>query len=235
MKNQYFGDINDFRKYGLLRAFLSSPCSLGICWMCTPDDGGNDGKFLKYLRQPRHFRHFDPELYDWMANCVSIDCRSLAMIENNNILADTLFHSSILTDDIAQRQLYFKNMLDRFKSVHLIFFDPDNGIEVSVPAGKRKTCKYLYWSEIEQVWQRGHSVLIYQHFGRVQRTTCISNLMTTLHHQTGGTIVSFKTPHTLFLLAIQNNHLGFLQTGVERLSLNWSNRQIEIIKPGRVG
>jgi hypothetical protein len=45
MKHQYFGDINDYRKYGLLRALQSS--SLGgllVAWMLTPDDGGPDGR-----------------------------------------------------------------------------------------------------------------------------------------------------------------------------------------------
>jgi hypothetical protein len=41
MKNQYFGDINDYRKYGLLR-ILSDEGSMrtGVCWMLTRDDGG---------------------------------------------------------------------------------------------------------------------------------------------------------------------------------------------------
>jgi hypothetical protein len=38
MKNQYFGDINDYRKYGLLRALQSTgDGSLLVTWMLTPD------------------------------------------------------------------------------------------------------------------------------------------------------------------------------------------------------
>ena len=33
MKDQYFGDINDYRKYGLLRPIIASSG-----WMLTPDD-----------------------------------------------------------------------------------------------------------------------------------------------------------------------------------------------------
>jgi hypothetical protein len=50
MKDQYFGDINDYRKYGLLRAILDSGrFKLFIAWMLTPDDGTTDGKFISYL------------------------------------------------------------------------------------------------------------------------------------------------------------------------------------------
>ena len=45
MKNQYFGDINDYRKYGLLR-IVAGPgkMSLLVAWMLTPDDGKTDGE-----------------------------------------------------------------------------------------------------------------------------------------------------------------------------------------------
>ena len=40
MKNQYFGDVNDYRKYGLLRV-LQREANLRcvVAWMLTPDDG----------------------------------------------------------------------------------------------------------------------------------------------------------------------------------------------------
>ena len=47
MKDQYFGDINDYRKYGLLRAVVcTSGLRLMVAWMLTPDDGSTDGKFI---------------------------------------------------------------------------------------------------------------------------------------------------------------------------------------------
>ena len=44
MKNQYFGDVNDYRKYGLLRVFANQAAfNIGVCWMLTPDDERRDG------------------------------------------------------------------------------------------------------------------------------------------------------------------------------------------------
>jgi hypothetical protein len=44
MKNQYFGDINDYRKYGLLRGLSNrGEIRTAVCWMLTTDDGRGDG------------------------------------------------------------------------------------------------------------------------------------------------------------------------------------------------
>src|SRR5512138_3665052 len=54
MKNQYFGDISDYRKYGLLRALLSQGVpSLLVAWMLTPDDASRDGARRSYLDDQR--------------------------------------------------------------------------------------------------------------------------------------------------------------------------------------
>ena len=51
MKVQYFGDVNDYRKYILLRR-ISSELKIGVCWMLTPDDGRPDGANRGYLTDP---------------------------------------------------------------------------------------------------------------------------------------------------------------------------------------
>ena len=64
VKNQYFGDINDYRKYGILRCILSvTHFRLLVAWMLTPDDGSSDGGFTDYLRKPDIWSHYDPELF----------------------------------------------------------------------------------------------------------------------------------------------------------------------------
>src|SRR5689334_17138573 len=47
MKHQYFGDVNDYRKYGLLRSIQKEAgLRVAVCWMLTPNDGRSDGKFF---------------------------------------------------------------------------------------------------------------------------------------------------------------------------------------------
>ena len=48
VKDQYFGDVNDFRKYGLLRVLAGSDrLRLGVCWMLT----ARDAALFDWLRQ----------------------------------------------------------------------------------------------------------------------------------------------------------------------------------------
>ncbi len=50
MKNQYFGDIYDYIKYGLLRRLSpKGEVSTTLCWMLTPNDQGKDGHRISYL------------------------------------------------------------------------------------------------------------------------------------------------------------------------------------------
>ena len=54
MKDQYFGDINDYRKYGLLRAIIrAGRLRILVAWMLTVDDGSTDGKYTLLICQ--HF------------------------------------------------------------------------------------------------------------------------------------------------------------------------------------
>lgn len=38
MKNQYVGDIGDFGKYSMLRAFIDAGIKVGVNWYLTEDD-----------------------------------------------------------------------------------------------------------------------------------------------------------------------------------------------------
>lgn len=63
LKDQHVGNINDYRKYALLRALSAGGANqLGICWMLTrSDDGSHDNQF-DYLEQRERYRHYDPDL-----------------------------------------------------------------------------------------------------------------------------------------------------------------------------
>jgi hypothetical protein len=69
MKEQYVGDLNDYRKYALLRALAAGGENrIAVAWMLTPPDDRNDGNKRAYLDQPEKHRRFDPDLFDlWSA------------------------------------------------------------------------------------------------------------------------------------------------------------------------
>ena len=170
MKNQYFGDINDYRKYGLLRILISGgEIRTAVCWMLTAEDGRGDGGFIDYLEQPDRWRHFDPLLFDHLRELVQThNLRDVRGAETSAILPNCRFAPGVLSDDAGERSRYFEGCLDIARGCDLVFFDPDNGIAVkSTLYGRTGSCKYLYWHEMERFWEGGHSLLIYQHLSLI--------------------------------------------------------------------
>jgi hypothetical protein len=224
MKNQYFGDVNDYRKYGLIRALCGNDMRLGVCWMLTPDDGRNDGNFLGYLKRPEKWRDHDEDLFDALAQIVSAEGRrdvSRAKI----FLGAATFWGRLLGDSKENRRTYIDDMLKHFADRDLIFFDPDNGLEVpSVPAGRKNSSKYLYWEELQRTWQSGHSLLIYQHFRRTKRDEFIRDLTAHLERALDARIISFRTAHVVFLLCAQHRHWVSLGEGAEKVRSRWAGQ-----------
>src|SRR5262245_59217719 len=113
MKNQYFGDINDFRKYGILRALqANTELRLLVAWMLTPDDGGSDGELRSYLQKPERWRGFDRELYAGLTSLfLSESERAVSLIETTGLLARTSYFSKSVPDRIAERGLWRTELL----------------------------------------------------------------------------------------------------------------------------
>jgi len=227
MKNQYFGDINDFRKYGLLRILINNgSIRTGVCWMLTPDDDRVDGKFTEYLTDPEKYKKFDSSLYEFLGQCVRSGDRNVLEVENSDIFSSTIFHDPILEDDAVQREQYFSNMYKLFKGVDLIFFDPDNGLEIkSKPLGQKDSSKYLYWNEVVECYKTGHSILIYQHFIREDRNKFILRIFENIRTKTGNkNIIYFRTSNVVFFLMCQDKHSQYFSNISKTISDIWGGQ-----------
>lgn len=225
MKDQYFGDVNDYRKYGLLRALLANnTLDHALCWMLTPSDGRSDGKFVNYLGAPARWRHFDPSLFEFLWSTV-LEGRRRAVreLERSSLLPRTVYHSPIIPDDLHGRKRYFEEFSQTSRVSDLVFFDPDNGLEVtSVPRGRRGSSKYLYWSELHDTYQSGPSVLTYQHFRREKRDHFITRMAHECSNLTRAPwIGAFTTSNVLFLLLPQDRHASALQDAARHVHTTW--------------
>ena len=211
MKNQYFGDIYDYIKYGLLRRL--SRCgeiSTAICWMLTPNDGRRDGHRVHYLSDPEEWRTFDPPVFDCLRTAVlDVNERNVKIVEKSGILPNTSFYSHVLTDGADERRKYFDGFLRISQGKQLVFFDPDNGLEIkSVKYGQKGASRYLFLSEVSQSFSAGHSVLVYQHMPPKPRDPLIETLSRRLIRATGSHVVyAFRTPRVAFLLVPQTSQL----------------------------
>jgi hypothetical protein len=205
VKHQYVGDISDYRKYALLRALSSGGTNrIGVCWMLTPDDGGADGGKLVYLGQPDRHRRFDPELFDILAHAASEpDRRRLQTIEDSGAIPGAAYYNETLPDDVAGRDAFMERCAAEFHDADLVFFDPDNGLEVSLPKGRKNSSKYLYLDEAAALYEAGKSLLIYQHFPRVERKAFLAACTERLRGVAPGCAVwAFTTSHVVFLLLV---------------------------------
>jgi len=228
VKNQYFGDVNDYRKYGLLRV-LSHETGLRCltAWMLTPNDDRPDGGFTRYLADPEKWRNYDPVLFDTLRDAVLVRGeRDVAVLESSGLLPDAEFFSEIVPDQPSERASWFHRLLTVSPDNGLVFLDPDNGIEVmSKPIGSKGSSKHVYWRELAALFQQGASLLVYQHFPRRQRDEFTAELATRLSRELGiSRVLTFSTSNVLFLLAPQPRHELGLCVSAESVARNWQGQ-----------
>jgi hypothetical protein len=198
MKVQYFGDVNDYRKFTLLRALSAiGEFKIGVCWMLTEADESGQGDNRRYLTRADEWRRYDPALFDALAAVPSartID--DLRRVENDALIPDATFFNDVTPDGLAERGGYHRACMNAFKACELTFFDPDNGLEVkSTAKGRKRSSKYAYLDEIADHYAAGRSMLLYQHFPRASREIFVGAKGSLLRSiLAGSTIWSFETP-----------------------------------------
>jgi hypothetical protein len=195
--------------------------------MLTAADDRSDGKFVEYWNQPTRWRKHDPALFDALSRCsADLSLRHVDRAAEWGLVPRAVYYNRLLSDSAHDRKRYFADAREAFVASDLIFFDPDNGLEVpSVPPGTRNSSKYLYWSEAQAAFDRGHSILIYQHFQRKTRTSFTESLAAELGARTSAaTVYSFSTAHVLFLLAVQARHLPQVEAAQDHLHFRWASQ-----------
>ena len=228
MKNQYFGDINDYKKYGILRLLSDKGrAKIGVCWMLTGDGRRTDGMRVGYLHKSERWRSFDTPLFDALKNAVvERERRDVSYVQRKNLIPRATYYSRRLTD--GNREEFFTEFEKVSDGLDLIFFDPDNGMEVrSVLMGARGSHKYLYWIELTRSFSRGHSLLVYQHFPRIERKKFTTLMLKTLHRKTGvKTIYSLRAGSVVFFLLPQRRHAKIFGNAAKQIQRKWENEII---------
>lgn len=228
MKDQYFGDINDYRKYGLLRSIiLTSGLHVLVAWMLTENDGSTDGKFVSYLDKPKKWSKHDPLLFKNLNELLTVSQnRQVSLLQGTDILPNTTYFSDRVPDSPIERSNWFARLAKCAHGCDFVFLDPDNGIEVKSKAyGTKNSSKFVYWREIEALWEAGKSLLIYQHFIREKRINFIQRMLEDLKSKTPVSFVeAFSTPHVVFLMALQPNHKHFHEGIVNLVQENWEGQ-----------
>lgn len=179
MKNQYFGDVGDFGKYGLLSALIEKNLKMGINWYLTNDDCKTDGKFINYMNK-KEFIECDLELHNFLEECILENRRNVDEIKNMSIFANCVFFNEVLevghinalseSGRIKREKLrkdWFGKSLKVLEEQDIIFFDPDNGFETrSLSRYGKDSVKYVFTNELMEIVKRGQSIVVYNHRDR---------------------------------------------------------------------
>jgi hypothetical protein len=233
VRNEFFGDINDYRKYGLLRILSGGKrASSAICWMLTPDMGKPTK--VDYLCRDKTWRHktcwhFDERLFDALHQAVCVDReRNVARAKHADILSPEVFdfYEGQLKDDINSRKEYFEGFLTRSKGRDLVFFDPDTGLEIKgAPYVKKRSPNHLYFDELSKAFDNRHSVLVFQFFTRRVAEDVINEKTEEIFRRLRvDEIASFTTPGVIFLLIPQREHLNQMKERSGQVQSVWGEQ-----------
>lgn len=244
MKHQYYGDVNDYIKYGLLRILAATTrLRLGIAWMLTPPGPANEGGRIGYLSRPDLWEAYDPELFQALRRRVLHGQRNAHWAVHDGLVPGALYFPPPTPRrgrekaDVwvpaapDERETYFEAMAGALGPAELWFFDPDNGFEVkSVPRGHPLSPKYLYYDEVEAISRSGHSVMVLQYFPRQPRQQYIAWRATDLKTRLPkATIWVFEAANIGLFLISHLNHLKALEVGVSAIHHSpWHPKQVRI-------
>lgn len=233
MRNQYFGDINDYRKYGLLRALHPGHPRQVVAWMLTPDAGAHGGR-TGYLDQPERYRPFDPPLFDALRGCLKEKHgREVRCFERSNLLPGARFISSEVPRQQADRARYFAEVIHSAAAADLVFLDPDVGLAPAAaqPRGKKAT-GYLFPEELRALVATSANVALYQHWPvRKKREEFEHELTARLRELSAGRSIHYlRTSHVLFVLMAPSSSENALVSGLGQLEAQWGP-QFEHTRP----
>ena len=175
MKNQYFGDIGDYGKYGLLRCLAEQGLSIAVNWYLTPDDTSNDGSIRGYLSKEKD-RRFDPVLYDALRAMCAREEKDVRLFAERGMIPGAIYHDDIVAPEPgsslsvpekrAARERWHRRALEACAGAELAFMDPDNGLRSGCPSARKDAAKFVYASEVCDYYARNQDVVFYCHKGR---------------------------------------------------------------------
>lgn len=200
MQNKYFGDIHDFYKYLLLKE-ITKDYKLGIHWCLKPDEmDKKDGEKLLTDKEKR----LDPFLYDILTKYKSQNVMKIDAYFSKNHSHKVKYFSMLHED--PTNSLHYENMaFEALRTCEIIFFDPDNGIEVASINNKNKY-KYISYNLLKKFWEYGKSLIIYQHNDRIPNS--LDNKVEKLYDLLGQkpNINIIKKGHVNFIILINSDH-----------------------------
>lgn len=237
MKDQYFGDIGDYGKYGLLRFLCGSGLSVGANWYLTPNDGRTDGCHAEYLENAS-MRKYDPELFDFLKTTAERPGKSVLEIEHSSMLQGIRFFNELMDfDSIPDYKLraiarndWHERALNALSGCELIFADPDNGLSEKKRPTQKDAQKFILPNEIRDYFLRGKQVVYYHHRPRKDAEGWMKDKAMILNTLPKAKLlaVSFNrwSCRTYIFVLHEEQHERYAGLLAEFLNTNWGNLEV---------
>jgi len=221
MKVQYFGDVNDYRKFALLRLLSDvGGFKIGVSWMLTADDGSEHGGKRRYLKQPEKWRAYDRAMFDALTKAPPEPTISdLRRVEAEALIAGATFFNEFTPDSRPGRDSFHRQRMAAFADRNLVFLDPDNGLEMKIPKGRKGSSNYAFLDEIADHYNAARSILVYQQYPQhVSREAHVTAAGARLRAQLPGALIwLLETPHVVFVLAARPDQVRHVETVIAAL------------------
>lgn len=181
MREQFFGDVHDFVTFGFLRRLSGQgPWSLLVAWMLGPSAGSAHHRRHRYLQEAQRFAPCDAELFFALHHLVKAGA-GLKGLEASGLIPKTHYFPNPPPEDPLARPWWFAALCRAASRAQVVFLDPDNGLEVpSCPYGTRGSSRYVYFSEVAQLFALGLGVVVFQYLPRVRREAYLMRRMAQL-------------------------------------------------------
>jgi len=156
MKNRFYGDVNDYIKYGILDILAKEYKSIGINWYLTDDQHGGkgDGKIDLHITKEKDWRGYNPKIYDKLKNRLQLDQRNIKYCGEDKVFnfkhefVEQLPDNALRSDYANLRNEWHARARRHLSKCDLVFFDPDIGVIDQLSKSVEKNSEYCLAKEI---------------------------------------------------------------------------------------
>jgi hypothetical protein len=231
MNDAHACDVNDYLKFGFLRALQSTRQGpLVVIWMLTPPPGD-----FSHLEKPETCRTRDAPLFDRLKEVAErAPGRSVKALQNvlgeDELLPRASFVDEQLPSRAAERSEYFKQAEREVEQAEgdgegppaLVFLDPDTGLEI-----KGNSRKHVRWEEVKSLARPARrperAVVVYQSGGerRPQEEVISERLEQARKELPDHSRLFLRGPRSGFLLAAAANDAEQLRGAATAFADMW--------------
>lgn len=219
-----------------MRNISNTSLCLAINWYRvkpTKTNKQNDGKFINYLNQPEIYRKYDAELFDELFRIVIKEQqREVEEVEAIDIGATYFFSEEIP----KRRRMWHNQGLSKTQKANIVFLDPDNGLATGkMMKNGSYSAKHVLWNELKDYYDRGQSVILYQHRPQMTKGEVVIERITEFNRSYLMADFLFglefpKFTNRYYFFFCHNEHVNELKKVIDYMNINWQDmcKRIEI-------